>query len=99
MNLTIRPHPNKLTVCLRKDEDGQLFAVILDQFDPDSLFVMVYQDGMKLMPAYCLHMSGSVEAHAPDAEELRQGLDQVMREANAEYNVLKELPLDWEDRA
>ena len=99
MMLTIRPHPNKLTVCLRQDEDGQLFAVILDQLDPDSLFVLVYQDGLKLLPAYCLHMSGSVEAHAPDAEELRKALDLVMRGAGAEYKILHELPADWEDRA
>lgn len=60
---------------------------------------MVYDDGLKIMPAYSLDISGSVEAHAPNVEALRQGLDQVMRKADAEYNILKELPQDWEDRA
>lgn len=99
MNLTLRPHQDKLTVCLRQAENGQLFALILDQFDPDSLFMMIFQNGLKIMPAYSIVMSSAVVAHAPGAEELTQALDIEMRCYDAEYKILKELPEDWGDRA
>lgn len=72
---------------------------ILDQFDPDSLFMMVFQDGLKIMPAYCIVMSSAVATNAPGAQELCQALDIEMRSYEAEYKILKELPDDWCDRA
>ncbi|OYR18215.1 hypothetical protein [Brucella thiophenivorans] len=99
MSLCIKSHTRQLTVCIRKDEEGELFAVIFDQFGPDSLFFLSFRQQLEHAFCYEVEISEQVNAHAPEAEQLRLALAEEMRKQGVEYAILHELPQDWEDRA
>lgn len=99
MTLSIKSRTQPLTVCIRRDEEGELFAVIFDQFGPDSLFYLSFRDQLEHAFCYEIEISEQVNAHAPEAEQLRLALDDKMRNQGIEFSILHELPQDWENRA
>ncbi|MDR6434654.1 hypothetical protein [Brucella pseudogrignonensis] len=97
--ISVRSNSHKITVCLRRDEEGQIFAVLLDQYDPDSLVFMIFRDELEQAFFYEVEISEEVDAHAPEAEKLRVALDAELKRQEIDYKILHQLPQDWEDRA
>ena len=90
---------DKKEIVLRKsNQNGQVFALILDDNGPDSFLYTLYSNNdTHLAPA--LYISDS-QPEGPESPEAKSIINALENQPNFyELVIHDELPEDWEDRA